>query len=271
MSPGPAVRPRLSPSTREMSVQAKRQWLKIHRSVPFQTGFRALRGPASLDLPMSERPSRRDEEVARQYDSWASSYDIDPNVTRDLDAEILRRLPLTLAGRDVLELGCGTGKNTTWLAEQARAVIALDFSAGMLARARKRVPVGPVQFVRHDVREPWPVAHEAVDAVVGNLVLEHVADLAPVYTEAARVLRPGGQLLVSELHPERQRGGRQATFRDPRTGRILRVPAHRHTVAEYVNEGLATGLVLHYLGEWTETGAAPDAPPRLVTVLFVRP
>ncbi|HZD54190.1 MAG TPA: class I SAM-dependent methyltransferase [Woeseiaceae bacterium] len=205
--------------------------------------------------------------MARHYESWAPTYDTDPNVTRDLDAEIVRRLPLALAGGDVMELGCGTGKNTTWLEEQARRVIALDFSGGMLARARERVRAGHVQFVRHDVREPWPVADEALDVVVGSLILEHVADLAPVYAEAKRVLRSGGQLLFSELHPERQRRGGQATFRDPRTGTAIRVPAHRHTVAEYVNRGIEAGLVLRQLGEWTETGAAPEAPPRLVSVL----
>jgi malonyl-CoA O-methyltransferase len=218
---------------------------------------------------MPDRP-----DVARAYDRWAASYDADRNLTRDLDAEVVRRAPLALDGRDVLELGCGTGKNTTYLAARARTVLALDFSDGMLARARDRVAgagAAHVRFARHDVREPWPVADAAVDAVVGNLVLEHVERLEPLFAEAARVLRPGGQLWLCELHPERQRRGGQAHFTDAASGDTVHVPAHRHTVGEYVNGGIAAGLALRHLGEWTEAGAAADAPPRLLSVLFERP
>jgi malonyl-CoA O-methyltransferase len=212
--------------------------------------------------------------VAAAYDRWAASYDDDRNATRDLDARVVREAPLELAGRDVVELGCGTGKNTVWLAEGARSLVALDFSDGMLARARERLDgtahAAALRFVRHDVRERWPVADAGADVVVGNLVLEHVETLAPVYSEAARVLRPGGQLLLCELHPERQRRGGQAHFTEPATGATVHVPAHRHTVGEYVNEGIAAGLVLRQLGEWIEDGAPDDAPPRLLSVLFER-
>jgi ubiquinone/menaquinone biosynthesis C-methylase UbiE len=207
-------------------------------------------------------------DVADAYDRWAASYDADRNATRDLDADVVRRSPLAIDGRDVLELGCGTGKNTVWLAERARSVVALDFSPGMLARARERVRGSHVRFVEHDVREPWPVADASADVIVGNLVLEHVADLAPVYAEAARALRAGGRLLFCELHPERQRRGGQAHFTEAATGATVHVPAHLHTVAEYVNGGLDAGLALRHLGEWLETDAPHGAPPRLLSVVF---
>jgi malonyl-CoA O-methyltransferase len=213
--------------------------------------------------------------VARAYDRWAASYDDDGNATRDLDARVVRDGPLRVDGRDLLELGCGTGKNTAWFAARARSVVALDFSSGMLDRARARLaPLAQaadrVRLVRHDVREPWPLPDGAVDAVVGNLVLEHVEQLGPVYREAARVLRPGGQLFFCELHPERQRRGAQAHFTDAITGATVHVPAHRHTISEYLNDGLAAGLTLRHLGEWLEEGAHDDAPPRLLSVLFER-
>jgi ubiquinone/menaquinone biosynthesis C-methylase UbiE len=206
--------------------------------------------------------------VARAYDRWAASYDTVENATRDLDARVLRRTPLNLAGRDVLELGCGTGKNTAWLGRRARTVVALDFSAGMLAKARQWVRAAHVRFVQHDVRRRWPAPDSSVDLVVGNLVLEHVRDLGPIYREMTRVLRPGGRILLCELHPERQRRGGQARFTDPATGRTVRVKAYLHTVGEYVNGGIAAGLSLRHLGEWLEIGAPSDAPPRLLSVLF---
>lgn len=209
--------------------------------------------------------------VAGAYDRWAASYDDAPNATRDLDAEVVRGAPLRLAGRDVLELGCGTGKNTGWLAAQAGRVLALDFSEGMLAVARQRVTAPNVRFVHHDVREPWPLADGSVDVVVGNLVLEHVDDLAPVYAEAARVLRPAvGQLLLCELHPYRQMRGGQAHFTDAETGETVHVTAFQHSASDYVNGGIDAGLVLRALGEWRDAGAGSAVAPRLISVLFER-
>jgi ubiquinone/menaquinone biosynthesis C-methylase UbiE len=66
-------------------------------------------------------------DVARAYDAWVGQYDHDRNVTRDLDGVALRSSPLRLDGRVVVEVGCGTGKNTAWLAETAARVLAMDF------------------------------------------------------------------------------------------------------------------------------------------------
>ena len=209
-------------------------------------------------------------DVADAYDRWAASYDADRNVTRDLDATVVRRVPLALEGRDVLELGCGTGKNTIFLAERARRVVAMDFSAGMIARAHTRIVTPNVEFRHHDVREVWPVPAASVDVVVGNLILEHVHDLAVIFFETARVLRPNGQAFFCELHPHRQLLGSQAQFVDPRTGERVCVAAHVHTVSEYVNGGIEAGLQLRSLGEWIEEEAPAEAPPRLISLLFSR-
>src|SRR4051812_12491355 len=107
--------------------------------------------------------------VASGYDRWAASYDADKNATRDLDAFVMRRAPIIIQDRDVLELGCGTGKNTKFLAEHARQVIAMDFSEGMIARAHQRLATSNVRFIKHDVRETWPVEGASVDVVVANL------------------------------------------------------------------------------------------------------
>ncbi|HJQ22083.1 MAG TPA: class I SAM-dependent methyltransferase [Gemmatimonadaceae bacterium] len=212
--------------------------------------------------------SSRPDTVAHAYDRWSSTYDEDKNTTRDLDALVLQRAPLVLKGKDVLELGCGTGKNTAHLATHARKVLALDFSEGMIARAHERLTTSNVRFIRHDVRDTWPVDSASVDAVVGNLILEHVHDLAPVYFEAARVLRPGGQFFICELHPFRQLLGSQAQFVDPKTGETIKVTAHVHTVSEYVNGGIEAGFELRSVGEWTEEAAVADAPPRLISLVF---
>src|SRR5215813_11136219 len=73
-------------------------------------------------------------EVASAYDQWACTYETVENATRDLAATVLRQYPLPMRNRDVLETGCGTGLNTTYLAQQSRSVLAVDGSAGCWCR-----------------------------------------------------------------------------------------------------------------------------------------
>ena len=215
------------------------------------------------------RASEVANDVAEAYDRWSRRYDDDHNATRDLDARVMRQSPLHLPGARVLELGCGTGKNSQWLATHARELIALDFSPGMLDVARRRVRAAHVRFVEHDITRPWPVDPASCDVVAGNLVLEHVRDLGPIYAEAARALRAGGQLFFCELHPYRQLRGGQAHFEDAETKQIVPVTAFQHSVSEYVNGGLDAGFILRSLGEHVEENAA-DAVPRLLSILFER-
>jgi len=124
--------------------------------------------------------------------------------------------------------------------------------------------------VHHDVRVPWPVATHGIDVVVGNLVLEHVGDLSPIYTNAARALRSGGQLFLCELHPFRQARGAQAHFTDRSTGETVNVPAFAHTTGEYVDAAAVAGFVLRDMGQWMDGNAPSDDPPRLLSLLFDR-
>lgn len=211
----------------------------------------------------------REGDVAALYDRWAARYDADANRTRDVAAGALRALPAP--GGTVLEVGCGTGRNTAWLAEVADAVVAVDISEEMLARTRARLRAAPVFLVRQDVREGLPLADASFDAVVITLVLEHVERLENVLAECARVLRPGGTLRICEYHPYRQLGGGQARFGAPGCEQDVRIPAFLHMVSDHVEAGLAAGLVLERLGEWREAEAAPDAAPRVLSLLWCKP
>lgn len=139
--------------------------------------------------------------VRRLYNRWAETYDQQVNRTRDLDAEATRTVLGEIAFERVVEIGCGTGKNTEWLCRGVRSVVAIDFSPRMLAVARTKLAGEAVEFVQADAQRPWPFDDASVDLVTCNLVLEHAPELAPAISEAARTLLPGGHLFVSELHP----------------------------------------------------------------------
>jgi ubiquinone/menaquinone biosynthesis C-methylase UbiE len=216
-----------------------------------------------------------DDDVADLYDRWAETYDTDANRTRDLAGVVLRREVTETAGRDIVELGCGTGANTAWLAERARSVVAVDFSAAMLGKARARLAAPHVGFLQADIRAPLPLRPASADLVVIVLVLEHVQDLATVMDECARVLRPDGALFVCELHPYRQWRGVQAEFVDRAAGDTVRVPAYVHEVSEFANHGVGSGFVLARTGEWRDeadhrNGAGEGVPARIVVGARVR-
>lgn len=207
-------------------------------------------------------------EIAAAYNDWAETYDIYPNRTRDLAAEVLKQVDLNLAGRKIVEVGCGTGRNTTWLAERAAEIVGLDFSEEMLARARSRVNDPRVRFIQHDARTTWPLTDVSAEVVIAMLILEHVEDLAPVFAEAARVLSSGGQFFLCELHPMRQLTGGQAQFSNTKTGERQLVSAFLHDVSDYVNTGLASGFELMQMGEWRDADAPASDLPRLLSLTF---
>ena len=205
-------------------------------------------------------------EVASAYDRWAETYDTDLNRTRELAATALRESELGLAGRDVVEIGCGTGRNTEWLAERAASVLAVDFSEGMLRQASARVRSRNVRFIQHDIRNVWPVADASADVVIAMLVLEHIERVEPIFAEAARVLRAGGELFACELHPVRQMYGKQARFTNRETGECERITAFLHDVSEYVNAALRSGFGLMNLGERRDHDSQRSDLPRLLSL-----
>lgn len=229
----------------------------------------------SIRMTASKMANASDKsEVAASYDQWAETYDTVQNSTRDLAAEVLRQANLTIAGRKLVEVGCGTGRNTEWLAHLAAApaeILALDFSEGMLARAGQRVQDSRVLFLKHDVRATWPLPDASVDLAIVMLVLEHVEHLQPFFGEAARTLTAGGDLFICELHPMRQLLGGQAQFTDAKTGARQLVDAFLHDTSDYISAALMSGFELVTLGEPRDANALQRDPPRLLSLLFRKP
>jgi ubiquinone/menaquinone biosynthesis C-methylase UbiE len=214
----------------------------------------------------------QDGSVSRLYDAWSATYDEDANRTRDLAGRVLREARLRGLTGDVVELGCGPGENTVWLAERARSLVAVDFSEGMLSRARAKVPAANVAFLAHDLLQPLPLPEGSADLVALVLVLEHLPAVAPVMTAPARVLRPGGELFVCEYHPFRQLTGGQARFHRPGSEQPVKIPAYLHMLSEFVNAGLGAGLTLNGLDERFDVEPPQEGTlPRVLALTFRKP
>ncbi len=203
--------------------------------------------------------------IQQAYTDWSATYDQDRNLTRDLDTIVTRETLANLRSSSILELGCGTGKNTALLAQIGEHVAAVDFSAGMIEKARQKLSFDNVTFIVADISQPWRFEDQSFDLVVCNLVLEHVSDLSFVFAQAFRVLRPGGQFFVSELHPFRQYQGTQARFQ--RNHETTQIPAFVHNVSDFIGAGQANKLALSGMKEWWHP-EDQNKPPRLVSFMF---
>ena len=206
--------------------------------------------------------------VEAAYAQWSTSYDTDRNLTRDLDQQVTREVLHDLRPGGTLELGCGTGKNTVFLAQISDRLQALDFSEKMIAKAREKVPAANVTFEIADISQPWPCADNSIELVTCNLVLEHLEDLNFIFAEAARVLTGNGKLFVSELHPFRQYQGVLAHF--TRGQQRTEIPAFVHHISDFLKAAETNGFSLLRLREsWHEEDE--NKPPRLIAFLFHKP
>ena len=230
--------------------------------------------------------------IRNAYNHWAQQYDTNKNRTRDLEAIALRETLATASGAapdqplytHCLEAGCGTGKNSVWLADHCQQLTAMDFSESMLLQAKEKLAGREhVRFFQADITQPWPFADAAFDLVTFSLVLEHIEQLGPVFHEAARCLRPGGRLYLGELHPFKQYTGTKARFETEAGTQV--VDCYNHHISDFLQAARAAGLQLKDLNEYfdPEEGEAEPANtrttsgsgsttnsglPRILTLLF---
>jgi ubiquinone/menaquinone biosynthesis C-methylase UbiE len=107
------------------------------------------------------------------------------------------------------DLGCGTGQMAASIAPFVSRVVAVDRSSDMLDAARRRVRELPNVDVRRGELEALPIQDGELDAATLLLVLHHLPDPIQALSEAARVLRPGGRLLISDMLPHDRETYRQ--------------------------------------------------------------
>lgn len=146
------------------------------------------------------------------YRRWAPTYDATENPLLALEERCLFPKLGFVTGSDVLDIGCGTGR---WLKRMnslgARSLQGVDSSAAMLSIAQKSCP-SQTRLYAADATS-LPLSDASVDLVIGSFVLSYIRFFDTSLGEVARVLRPGGRLVLSDLHPQARAHGWQSTFR----------------------------------------------------------
>ncbi|MFI6213584.1 methyltransferase domain-containing protein [Nocardia brasiliensis] len=190
------------------------------------------------------------------YRIWSARYDEPGNAAFDIDTPVVQRLVDALPVGAVLDAACGTGRHAGWLVERGHQVIGVDSSPEMLGKARALVP--QAEFRTGDLHD-LPVSDDAVDLIVCALALNHNSALEPILAEFARVLRPGGHLVIADTHPDAVAFGSVPTVRDS-TGQPGRLPVYRYLVGDYLRAALPLGFQLRHCEE-PELPAGPTPAP----------
>lgn len=202
------------------------------------------------------------------YDRWAAIYDDEDNALIALEAARVDALVGDVRGREVVDVGCGTGRHALRLAAAGATVTGVDFSEGMLARARAKHGAEQVRWVVHDLTAPpLPLPDAGFDRVLCCLVVEHIRRLDVFMAELRRLCRPDGRVIVSAMHPAMMLRGITARFTDPQTGRDTRPRSHPNQIADFLTAAMRAGLRLDHISEYAVDEALAARSPRAAKYL----
>ncbi|MGW0229956.1 class I SAM-dependent methyltransferase [Actinopolymorpha singaporensis] len=193
------------------------------------------------DPDLSARPGGMVGDIGTRdgYAQWVHSYDDPGNPLIAAEEPVVRPLLDALKLGRVLDAACGTGRHSHYLAELGHEVVGVDSSPEMLARARAKVPAG--EF-REAALDELPFPDGSFDSLVCTLALTYQPRLEPTLAEFARVLRPGGQMILSDIHWLSLYLGGVSSIDGP-DGRLA-MPASRFLPSDYLRVAIASGFTV---------------------------
>jgi malonyl-CoA O-methyltransferase len=202
--------------------------------------------------------------IQEGYNLWADSYDVVTNPTRDLEQKVLQKMISTRSYDHIIELGCGTGKNSHSLSERCNTLTSVDFSANMVEVAKQNMKLKNVSFLLADITKPWKF--DNADLITCSLVLEHISVLPHIFSQAHHALTAHGELYICELHPYRQLQGKSAEFMIH--GELIKIPFFIHHLSEYFNTAIENGFICKNFNEWFDE--TNTVVPRLCSFIFYK-
>jgi SAM-dependent methyltransferase len=204
-----------------------------------------------------DRRNYRTVAAREGYAQWAATYE--DTVKRNMDLWLLAQIQSVKwsAVERCADLGCGTGRTAVWLASKGvRVIDGVDATPAMLDQARKRDVFASLR-VADVCATGLPAA--SYDLVTTCLVDEHLAELAPLYAEAARLARRGAAYVLVGFHPFFIMATGMPTHFQGADGEPVAIETHVHLLSDHAKAALAAGWQLAELREqiiddrWVET------------------
>jgi len=203
--------------------------------------------------------------IEKAYNIWASQYDTNDNKTRDLDREATIQTLSKYNFKNVVELGCGTGKNTMFLLKKADKITGLDFSQEMLNKAKEKICDNRVKFQQTDLTNEWKINNDSADLITCSLILEHIKNLDFIFNQAQKKLKQNGFFYICELHPFKQYLGTKAKYESEHG--VQELETYVHHISEFLASAENNKFKLIELKEWFDDIDEIEVP-RLVSFVF---
>jgi len=168
-------------------------------------------------------------DVATGYAAWAPVYDAMENALIRAEEPLVQAMTADVSPGRAIDVACGTGRHAAWLHAAGHETTGVDRTPEMLELARQRVPhasfeEGDFTALRFD--------DDTFDFAICALALTHIADPSPAIAEMARVVRPGGRIVLTDAHPTFVLIQGQAMF--PAGQRLAFVRNHPHLHSTYL-------------------------------------
>ncbi|MFI6770500.1 class I SAM-dependent methyltransferase [Streptomyces sp. NPDC050355] len=196
---------------------------------------------AAEERPSDNGPVARELDAAKGYAAWSAIYDSLPNSFIEVEELVVHALLDPLPPGTALDAACGTGRQTRALTSRGHRTIGVDQSPQMLDKARSNAPSADYRVGR---LESLPLEDDSVDLAVCSLALTHLSDPCTGIAELARVVRPGGRIILSDLHPFVVSLQGQCLFAEG-PGRLAFVRNHVHLPGRYLAAFRQAGLTVN--------------------------
>jgi ubiquinone/menaquinone biosynthesis C-methylase UbiE len=196
------------------------------------------------------------------YDRWSAIYDGDHNPLVALEQPHVERMLGDVRGLRIADVGAGTGRHAVRLANEGASVVALDFSTGMIARARAKQGGTQVRFVMADCVKSLPLRDAAFDRVISCLLADHVPALEMLFAELKRICARDGFIVMTTVHPAMHLKGVRARFTDPATGSKVYPASYEYSISDFVTAATRCGLRFDEISEHILTAEHAADNPR---------
>ena len=178
-------------------------------------------------------------DLAEGYDVWAPDYDTPDNPFFAMGEAVVLPILDGLPPGDAIDAMCGTGRYARHLADRGHRVRGYDLSPGMLDLAREKVPEADLAVAEATA---LPAATASADVLVNALAINHVEDLDAAFAEAARVLRPGGHLVLVSMSGYFVGSRLTPLLEHASDGRVGYLPEWNHSTGDYLRAALGAGF-----------------------------
>jgi ubiquinone/menaquinone biosynthesis C-methylase UbiE len=171
---------------------------------------------------------KKETEAVEAYDNWALSYDNQPdNLMLALDEALINKIfdATDFTSKIIADIGCGTGRYWKKILDRKPArLLGYDVSERMLDMLTQKYPDAETFLLTNNRLKE--LKDESCDIVISTLTVAHIKNIEEALHEWARVLKPGGEMIITDFHPDALAKGAKRTFRHNDEPVIIRNYVH---------------------------------------------